>query len=143
MAILARISLSFERASPPGGPTEARQLRGFLVPARTFNSASFFFARCDPGPCEFRHLSVHRRQCRRQPSHRWEAPVLAVGLGGESCVVNRCRPIFDIFVDDAGYPRRVGRHLTRLVVSFVVSPCRHRSGMPRVTSPHMSFPPPG
>ena len=43
-----------------------------------------------------------------------------VKLGGESCVVNRGRPLPEIFVDEAGYPCLVNRRLNRFVVSFAV-----------------------
>ena len=50
--------------------------------------------------------------------------LVPVGLSGESCVLNRGRSILEIFVDEAGYPRLVERHLYRLVVSFAVR-CHH------------------
>lgn len=55
------------------------------------------------------------RSCQFDPRR-----LVLVGLSGESCIVNRCRPLLDISLDEAGYPRLVDRHLKRLVVSFAV-----------------------
>ena len=93
VAVLAPVSPSLEPASLLGGRTEEVK-----VDTRELIDVN---------------VGVHLRPSEKHRSWQFVDPrrLVPVGLSGESCLLNRCRPLLDIIVDEAGYPRLVDRNL--------------------------------
>ena len=118
------------RHPPLGGPTEARKLSGVFILARTFDRTPSFFTRCDRflvkvDVLQLTNVNIGANLCPGGNHRSWQfadpgGSCQSVRLSGQSCVVNRGRPILWMFVDEVGYPHLVDRHLNRLVVSFAV-----------------------
>ena len=121
--------LPFARTGiPPGRPNRSTEAERSFILACTFDRTPSFFTRCDRFLVNVNVLQPTSVNIDANlgpgGNHRsWQfvdpRRLVPVKLSGESCVVNRGRPILWIFVE-AGYPHLVDRHLNRLMVSFAV-----------------------